>query len=94
MTTTFENQCIILSDVWMEYRDSDDMAEFMDYFDLAFPMAFSFSQGIAKPTEIGQSIIDECWSSLLASLGVKEDTGFESLEDLIGLGIEPDEEQD
>jgi hypothetical protein len=94
MTTTFENQCLILTDVWMQYRESEDMAEFFDYFDLAFPLAFGFDQGLAKATELGQSIITECWVALLNSLGVKEDTGFVSLEDMIGLGIEPEDEQD
>lgn len=92
MSTTFDNQCLILQEVWMEYRDSDDMAEFMDYFDLAFPLAFSFREGIATPTETGKTVINDCWVSLLGSLGVNEDTGFESLEDLISLG--PDVEED
>ena len=94
MTTTFENKNLILSQVWMEYRDAEDMSEFFDYFDLAFPLAFSFAEGIAKPTEIGQSVIEECWVAFLASMGVTEDTGFTSLEDVILLGPSTDEDEE
>jgi hypothetical protein len=93
-TTTFENKCFILSEVWMDYRDSDQMADFFDYFDLAFPLAFAETEGVAKLTEIGQVMIGECWSSLLVSLGVKEDTGFASLSEMIGIRDMLDGNQD
>ena len=68
----------------MDYRGNTEMEEFFDYFDVAFPLAFAETEGISKATEIGQAMIDECWISFLASLGVKEDIGFETLSDITG----------
>jgi hypothetical protein len=82
--TTFDNKCFILSEVWMDYRDSEEMVDFFEYFDLAFPLAFAETEGIAKSSETGQAMINECWISFLASLGVTEDIGFETLSDITG----------
>lgn len=79
--TTFENKCIILSDLWLNYREDEELSEMFSYFDLAFPLAFSEVEGASKMTELGKTLIDECWEQLLVALG-KDDEGFESLADM------------
>jgi hypothetical protein len=79
--TTFENKCIILSDLWLNYRQDEELQDMFNYFDLAFPLAFAEVEGIANINELGKQLVDECWEQFITALG-KEDTGFESLADL------------
>jgi hypothetical protein len=79
--TTFENKCLILSDLWLNYRQDEELVDMFNYFDLAFPLAFAEIEGVAKITELGKQLVDECWEQLLVALN-KEDTGFESLADM------------
>jgi hypothetical protein len=79
--TTFENKCLILSDLWLNYRQDAELEEMFSYFDLAFPLAFAEVEGAAKISSLGKTLIDECWEELLRALD-KEDTGFESLADM------------
>ncbi len=66
----------------MEYRDDEEFADFIDYNDLALPLAYSISNGIIEASPIAEQYIEESWSLLLKGLEL-EDTGFESLLDLL-----------
>lgn len=82
MTTTIENQVIILSDLWLNYRYDEEFADFIEYNDLGLPLAYAISEGIVKITDQAQSFIEETFSLLLAGVGV-EDTGFETLDEVL-----------
>ena len=99
--TSFENQCSILSEIFLEYRDDANFADFISYNDLGLPLAYAISSGIVARTEKAASFIEEAWMLLLAGLDV-EDTGFEELDELFAEGTsmdmdfddEEDEEED
>ncbi len=80
--TTFENKCDILSDLWMNYRFEKQFEDFVEYNDLGLPLGFMISEDLVSPKALAKSMIDETFALLLASLGI-EDTGFESLDDLL-----------
>ena len=82
MTTTIENQVLILSDLWLNYRYDEEFVDFIQYNDLGLPLAYAISEGIVKLTETAQGFIEETFSLLLAGVGV-EDTGFETLDDVL-----------
>jgi len=82
MTTTIENQTLILSDLWLNYRYDEEFLDFVTYNDLGLPLAYAISEGIVKLTETAQGFIEETFSLLLAGVGV-EDTGFETLDDIL-----------
>ena len=82
MTTTIENQVIILSDLWLNFRYDEEFADFIEYNDLGLPLAYAISEGIVKITDQAQSFIEETFSLLLAGVGV-EDTGFETLDEVL-----------
>ena len=82
MTTTIENQVIILSDLWLNYRYDEEFSDFIEYNDLGLPLAYAISEGIVKITDQAQSFIEETFSLLLAGIGV-EDTGFETLDEVL-----------
>lgn len=82
MTTSFENKAIILADIWLNYRQDDEFADFIIYNDLGLPLAYAISENIVKSTDIAERFINETFDLLLAGVGV-DDTGFESLDDIL-----------
>lgn len=81
--TPFEIKCEILSDLWMTYRTDTQFKDFIEYNDIGLPMAFAASEDMVAINERGKLFINEAFDLLLASLDIKEDTGFESLDDLL-----------
>lgn len=80
--TTFENKCVILADLWLNFRDDEQFQDFITYNDMGLPLAYALSEGIVKGTDTSNKFIDETFDLLLAGLGI-EDTGFEDLTDLL-----------
>jgi hypothetical protein len=85
--TPFETKCSILADLWMDYRGDEEFVDFLQYNDLGLPIAYAISNSIVKPQPLGESFINETFDLLLASLEIQEDTGFETLDDLLGLAL-------
>ena len=81
-TTTFENKCLILADLWLNYRNDDNFEDFIEYNDMGLPLAYALSEGIVKGTELSDKFIDETFDLLLRAIGI-EDTGFENLDDVL-----------
>jgi hypothetical protein len=84
-TTTFDNKCLILSDLWLNYRSDEEFEDFITYNDMGLPLAYALSEGIVKGTELSTKFIDETFDLLLGGMDI-EDTGFESLDDLLSTG--------
>lgn len=80
-TTTFDNKCDILADLWMQYRFEKQFEDFISYNDIGLPMAFMVSEELVRPNELAKSMIEETFELLLISLKVK-DEGYESLDDV------------
>ncbi len=83
METKFEDRCGILAEIWLNYRDDEEFADFIEYNDLGLPLAYAISAGIVEGTEKAEGFVNETFDLLLASLDVEGDTGFETLEDLL-----------
>lgn len=80
--TTFENKTIILSELWLNYRDDEGFAEFIDYNDLALPFAFAISEGLIPPQESMVRFIEDAWDILLSTLNL-EDGDYSKLDELL-----------
>jgi len=80
--TTFDNKCSILSDVWLNYRYDEQFTDFIEYNDMGLPLAYALSEGIVKSTETAEVFINETFDLLIAGLSL-DDTGFESLDDIL-----------
>lgn len=74
-TTPFSDVSLILSELWMDYREEEFLQELITYGDLAFPLAYAISEGIVEPTPLAEQYIYEVWNLLLGSLEI-EDTGL------------------
>jgi hypothetical protein len=82
-TTHYSNQCGILAELWLNYRSDEDFQDFTEYNDLGLPLAYAIANDIVKSTEMAQRFIEETFDLLLAGLGI-EDTGFETIDDVLG----------
>lgn len=80
--TTFENKCNILAELWVDYRDSHDLQEYVSYNDLGLPLSFLVSEALVTPTPRAKDMIVESFDLLLSTLEV-EDVGFTTLEELM-----------
>jgi hypothetical protein len=67
----------------MNYRNDEEFEDFIEYNDLGLPLAYAISTEVVKSTDLAEKFIDETFDLLLAGLEI-EDTGFESLDDLLG----------
>ena len=83
MTNSFENKCSILAELWMNYRDDDELEDFITYNDIGLPLAYLLHNEIVLPTDLSNNYIEETYNLLLEALGV-EDKEYESLDELLG----------
>ena len=84
--TTFSNQCEILSELWLDYRDDEEFQDFIEYNDLGLPLAYAFANGIVEQSPMGENFVTEAFNLLLAGLEI-EDAGFETLQDVLGIDL-------
>jgi hypothetical protein len=73
--------CIILGDLWLNYKYDEEFEDFIGYNDLGLPLAYMISEDITKPNELGVKYVEETWLLFLASLEI-DDTGFSSLQEI------------
>ena len=79
---TFENKITILAELWRNYRDDEDLQDFLDYNDLGLPLAYLLMNEIVLPTSQSEIYINETYDLLIASLTV-EDREWQSLDGLL-----------
>ncbi len=80
---TFENKITILSELWMNYRDDEDLQDFVEYNDLGLPLAYFLMNEIVLPTSQSELYINETYDQFIASLQVA-DREWESLDEVLG----------
>jgi hypothetical protein len=83
MATTFDNKASILADLWLNYKQDDEFADFIEYNDIGLPLAYAIANDIVKTTPVATRFIEESFDLLLAGLGY-EDLTFEDLDELLG----------
>jgi hypothetical protein len=67
----------------MTYREDDALGDFIKYNDIGLPAAFLAVEELAIPGDRLKAMIEETFSLLLKSLEIEEDTGFDSMDDLL-----------
>jgi hypothetical protein len=85
--TPFGNRVGILADLWLGYRFDEEFDDFVSYNDLGLPLAFALDNKIIDENPKTIAFINETWDLFMASLEI-EDTGFDSLEQLLTLALD------
>jgi hypothetical protein len=78
MTTDFSKQIEILGQFYQNYRDDEQLLDFIEFNDLGLPLAYLASEGLCMVSDDGMKYIAETWDLFMAALEIK-DTGFEDL---------------
>ena len=82
--TDFQIECQILSDLYMNYRDSEVFAEFIEYNDIGVPLAHFMADGLIKELEhIAKTYIAETYQLLFDVLSIPVTHEYESLDELL-----------
>lgn len=84
---SFENKTTILAELWMNYREDDQIKDFVEYNDLGLPLAYLITNEIVIPTNQADIYINESYDLLVAALDV-EDVEYESLDEMMDAGEE------
>lgn len=84
-STPISSRAEILGDLWVNYRDEEEFKDFMEYNDLGLPLSYAYTSKMIELNAEGEQLVSETFDLLLAGLGY-EDTGFESLDDLLADG--------
>jgi hypothetical protein len=80
--TDFTKVCEILGSLYINYRDDEDLQDFVEFNDLGLPLAYLASENLCQVSDDGGRYITETWILFLASLDL-EDTGWDSLEQIL-----------
>jgi len=82
--TDFETQCAILSDLWLNYKDHEELEDFVEYNDLGLPLAYLIHTELARVTEDGIPYIEETFNLLCAALDLNMEAEYISLNEMLG----------
>ena len=91
MPTNFETKCAILSDLWLNYKDNDELEDFVEYNDLGLPLAYLIHTNLVTVTDEGMPYVDETFNLLCTALGLDSDEEYTSLNELMELQDEDEE---
>jgi len=83
MANKLANKITILAELWMNYRDDEELQDFIEYNDLGLPLAYFLMNEIVLPTDQAEVYINETYDLFVASLAV-EDREWESLDQILG----------
>lgn len=79
----FSNKITILAELWMNYRDDEQLKDFIEYNDLGLPMAYFLMNELVLPTKQSEVYVNETYELLISSLGA-DDVEYTSLDELLG----------
>jgi hypothetical protein len=79
---SLENKITILAELWMNYRDDEDLQDFIEYNDLGLPMAYLLMNELVLPTDKSELYINETYDLLVGALGVP-DKNWDSLDEML-----------
>lgn len=82
MTTSFEDKCSILSELWSEFKEEEDWVDFCDSNYIGLSLAFVLDMNLVEnPSQLAKSFIEQAFTLFLTQLKL-EDTGWNELEQI------------
>jgi hypothetical protein len=86
--TDFETMCEILAEFWSEYRDDNNLKEFVSYNDLGLPLAYFINESIVVATPASEAYINETFNFLIGALAIDDQVSYESLDEMFDAAAE------
>ena len=85
MATDFSSKAAILADLWINYRDEDQLKDFIEYNDLGLPLAYLTNTDLATVTDQGKMYLEETFGLLCAALELDLDGEYETLSQMFDI---------
>lgn len=82
-STDYSKKIDILHEVFFNHSNDKRFMEFAEINDLGLPLAHAIWDGIVESTPLAKELIEQTYAMLLDMFVVKDDIGFDSLEDII-----------
>lgn len=83
--TPFDDKCNILATLWNDHRGNKELKDFIEYNDLGLPLAYFVAEGLVTLHDEAHIYIEETFALLLEASGHEEDTGFETLDEILDI---------
>lgn len=78
--TDFVTQCIILGELYENYKDEKDFKAFIEYNDLGLPLAYLTAQGLViEVSDDGRRYIADTFEMFIKSIKLTEDDIIEGM---------------
>lgn len=78
--TDFVTQCIILGELYENYKDEKDFKAFIEYNDLGLPLAYLTAQGLViEVSDDGRRYIADTFEMFIKSIKLTEDDILEGM---------------
>ena len=90
MPTDFSNQCNILGELYANYKENEDLEDFIEFNDLGLPLAYLARENLCEVTSDGAKYIAETFELFLETLEIK-DSGFENLTEVMQASLNPEQ---
>jgi hypothetical protein len=87
MATNFSNKAGILADLWINFRDQEEFADFIEYNDIGLPLAYYIHTEIVLPTQQAEMYVEETFNLLCAALDLDLDGEYETLNEMFDKSI-------
>jgi hypothetical protein len=87
MATNFSNKAGILADLWINFRDQEEFADFIEYNDIGLPLAYYIHTEIVLPTQQAEMYVEETFNLLCAALNLDLDGEYETLNEMFDKSI-------
>lgn len=91
--TDFSKKCEILGELWLDYKDEEEFADFIEYNDIGLPLAYAVSAGLAKIEPQGELYVNETFDLLIDALSIDYNTEWESLDEMLSNAVLDDDEE-
>lgn len=89
--TDFTKICEVLGSLYANYKEDEDLKDFIDFNDLGLPLAYFVNEDLCQISDDGARYITETWQLFLASMDLK-DIGWDSLDQMFEAKVEDEKE--
>ena len=83
-----QNKITILAELWMNYREDEELEDFIEYNDIGLPLAYLLMNEIVLPSDESAIYINETYDLFVSSLAIP-DKEWESLDEMLGFQAQP-----
>lgn len=79
------DKAAILSQFWMEFRDDEELKDFVEFNDMGLPLAFFVASGIVQESPMAETYISETFDLFLVALEIEEQEidGMQTLNEVL-----------